>query len=113
MNPKTSSMWVISKAKYHICQIIWSVMYVIIAWRYTLAHASPDILTNGEGFDKTYHTFIFTALMYLLITAAYIIFGVKKINEWDKRDTIYSVITTILCAPIGTGLFVMLYRVIH
>lgn len=111
MKPKE---WVISKAKYHICHIVWSALYVVIAWRYILARTSLEALTSDStAFDSIYHTFIFVILMYLLITAAYIVFGAKKIEEWDKRDTIYSVITTVLCAPIGTGLFIMLFRAIH
>lgn len=102
------------KSAYHIGQIVASILYVAIAMQYILASVNLTALMNDEPLNSiTYTRFYTSAFVYILMTAVFVFVGIKKVSKWERRDTVYSIIAMILCAPLGIGMFVLLFRMTH
>lgn len=102
------------KSAYHIGQIVASILYVAVALQYILTSVNLTALMNNDPLNSiTYTRFYTSVFVYILMTAVFVFVGIKKVSEWEKRDTIYSIIATVLCVPLGVGMFVLFFRMTH
>ncbi len=69
------------KSIYFIIQIIWSVIFSLIVWYLSLKNAAFDFYGNSDNTIAGIVLFV-GGVLYLVLTLAQIIIGIKKVKEW-------------------------------
>ena len=93
------------KLKYHIFQLTWSVLYIGLSLFTLLATARFEAFSGKEReFGTPEIMFLSMTLLYLVMTAAHILIGRKRIKEWGRNDLILSIVLMVLSFPLAVTL---------
>ncbi|MCR5593886.1 MAG: hypothetical protein K6F79_09110 [Saccharofermentans sp.] len=90
------------KSIYFIIQIIWSVIFSLIVWYLFLKNATFDFYGNSDNTIAGIVLFV-GGVLYLVLTLAQIIIGIKKVKEWRW----WIILVSLLIA--GASAFLSLY----